>query len=461
MKKNCFKALFAAVMFLSCSAPQLRQDAIISGIAWFDDRGEEVNAHASCVVEENGVYYLFGEAHTDDNNEYKGINCYSSTDLINWKFENQVLGLQPDGLLGPGRVGERAKVMRSPLTGEYVMFLHTDDMKYMDPHVGYAVCDRIDGDYRFMGELNHGDSYIRRWDLSVFQDSDGTGYLLTHEGNIYRLAPDYRSVDSVLVEELVPGGEAPVMLKRAGRYYWTFSGKTSWERNDNFYLTATSLAGPWERKGLFCPEGKTTWNSQGAFALPVVAGLDTMFVYMGDRWSFPKQESAATYVWQPLTVGDGEISIPEFQSAWRVDFERAEWETVEPAIRRGAASSVFGKGEWEQTDEGFRSREAGVQLSATVKGRRIALFGISEPHSGYAKVTINDGEGTEVLSTIVDFYSQYRTEGLKLLSPELPRGKYQVTVEVLGSWAESYTKSGKHFGSDDSYVYVTDFGSVR
>lgn len=453
-----FLSLLAGLM--SCvSVP--KNDAVISGIAWWDNNGEEVNAHASCVVEDNGVFYLFGEAHTDDNNEYTGINCYSSTDLVNWTFENKVLGVQPDGLLGPGRVGERAKVMKCPSTGEYVMFMHTDDMKYMDPHVGYAVCDRIDGDYKFMGELKYKDSYIRRWDLSVFQDQDGTGYVLTHEGNIYRLAEDYRSVDSILVEELVPGGEAPVMLKDKGRYYWIFSEKTSWERNDNYYLSATSLAGPWERKGLLCPEGKTTWNSQSAFALPVVSGVDTMYVYMGDRWSYPKQGSAATYVWQPLTIGDGEISIPEYQSAWRLNKESATWEAVESDIKRGVASSVFSVGEWELTDNGFRSSEAGARLSATIKGRQVALYGISEPHSGYAEVTIRDNKGVEVLSTVVDFYSQYRTEGLKLLSPILPKGNYQITVEVLGTWAESYTKSGKHFGSDDSYVYVTDFGSIK
>ena len=42
-------------------------------------------------------------------------------------------------------------------------------------------------------------------------------------------------------------------------------------------------------------------------------------MFMGDRWSFPKQNSAATYIWQPLQVDGHKISIPEFQEAWKID----------------------------------------------------------------------------------------------------------------------------------------------
>ena len=39
----------------------------------------------------------------------------SSSDLTNWQFERVVLPVQKDGILGPNRVGERAKVMKCPL----------------------------------------------------------------------------------------------------------------------------------------------------------------------------------------------------------------------------------------------------------------------------------------------------------------------------------------------------------
>ena len=125
------------------------EKVVNNGIPWFDDRGEIVNAHGACIVEENGRYYLFGEYKSDKSNAFPGFSCYSSDDLVNWKFERVVLPMQPSGILGPNRVGERVKVMKCPSTGEYVMYMHADDMNYKDPHIGYATCSTIAGEYKF------------------------------------------------------------------------------------------------------------------------------------------------------------------------------------------------------------------------------------------------------------------------------------------------------------------------
>lgn len=42
-------------------------------------------------------------------------------------------------------------------------------------------------------------------------------------------------------------------------------------------------------------------------------------MFMGDRWSYPHQASAATYVWLPLTVKGEKISIPEYRQCWDVN----------------------------------------------------------------------------------------------------------------------------------------------
>ena len=62
------------------------EKVVNNGIPWFDDRGEIVNAHGACIVEENGRYYLFGEYKSDKSNAFPGFSCYSSDDLVNWKF---------------------------------------------------------------------------------------------------------------------------------------------------------------------------------------------------------------------------------------------------------------------------------------------------------------------------------------------------------------------------------------
>lgn len=277
-------------------------DKIIhNGIPWFDEQGNIINAHGACIVEDGGRYWLFGEYKSDTSNAFPGFGCYSSTDLVNWKFERVVLPVQKDGILGPNRVGERVKVMKCPKTGEFVMLMHADDMKYNDPYIGVATCKTINGDYELQGPILFNGKPIKRWDMGTFQDTDGKGYLLIHHGPIYRLSNDYRSVEAEVAH--VEGmGESPAMFKKNGIYYLLTSNLTSWERNDNYYFTASSIEGPWERHGLFCPEGTLTHNSQSTFVFPLKQGNDTIPMYMGDRWSYPHQASAATYVWLPLQV---------------------------------------------------------------------------------------------------------------------------------------------------------------
>ena len=277
------------LLFATCSAHGAVQensmDAIHSGVAWYDDRGAMVSAHGAGIIKEGGRFYLFGEFKRDHSNEFNGFSCYSSADLMNWKFENIALPVQKDGRLGPNRVGERPKVMKCPKTGVFVMFMHSDDINYKDPAVGYATSPTINGTYTFHGPLLHGGKPVKKWDMGVFQDDDGTGYLITHSGSLYQLADDYQSVVKQVVKDMTHGSEAPAIFKRDGLYYWLGSDLSSWERNDNFYFTSKSLTGPWEKQGIFAPEGKLTWNSQTTFVLPITGAETTTFLFMGDRWA--------------------------------------------------------------------------------------------------------------------------------------------------------------------------------
>ena len=78
------------------------------------------------------------------------------------KADRIIRDFQPDGILGPNRVGERVKVMKCPKTGEYVMFMHADDMGYKDPYIGYATCKTIDGDYQLQGPLLYQGKPVKR-----------------------------------------------------------------------------------------------------------------------------------------------------------------------------------------------------------------------------------------------------------------------------------------------------------
>lgn len=423
-----------------------RNKAITSGVAWFDQNNKEVNAHGGCIVKEGDKYYLFGEYKSDTINAFSGFSCYSSHDLINWTFERIVLPAQKDGLLGPKRIGERVKVMKCPSTGEFVMYMHCDDMKYNDPHVGYATCNTINGDYQFRGDLPYDGKYIRKWDLGTFQNNDGKGYLLTHEGYIYELSSDYKSVTNVIVSDVVKGGESPAMFRHKGLYYWLFSNKTSWERNDNYYLTAESLSGPWVNKGTFAPEGSLTWNSQCSFVLPVSQGTDTLNIYMGDRWSFPKQGSAATQVWQPIELNDEGLLISEFHENWYLN-PNNQYIPFDLNLKHHK-ESVSGYL--------FVSDKKGANITVAIKGKQIGIKGLSDNTGGYARIIVKNSKGEEIINTITDFYSKVEVSSLKFLSPELPEDDYTVSVEVLGEHGVWFKKDGTGFGSTNDYVKIKD-----
>lgn len=435
-----------------CSAQNMEK-VIRNGMPWFDDHGNIVNAHGACIVEEKGRYYLFGEWKSDESNAFPGFSCYSSDDLVNWKFERVVLTVQPDGILGPNRVGERVKVMKCPSTGEFVMFMHADDMGYKDPYIGYATCKTINGEYQLQGPLLYQGKPVQRWDMGTFQDTDGKGYLLIHHGPIYRLSDNYRSIE-MEVAHVKGSGESPAMFKKDGIYYMLYSNLTSWGKNDNFYFTAPKIEGPWTKQGLFCPEGTLTYNSQSTFVFPLKRGNDTIPMFMGDRWSYPHQASAATYVWMPMQVNGTKLSIPEYWQCW--DFNTLKPVDILRKGKRVSMKNIKPAVGWTENRGCFVSNAKGSVLAVPFRGTHVAVVGKSDCHSGYARVSVLNAKKDTVYSSLVDFYSKYSEKAIRIMTPEMEKGNYTLLVEVTGIKPVWTDKSKTIYGSDNTFVTIDD-----
>lgn len=449
--------LISLVSLIMSTANAQKQTAIYSGVPWFDNKGNTVSAHGANIVKENGTYYLFGERHEDGTNAFAGFNCYSSKDLYNWKFERIALPVQPEGKLGPVRIGERPKVMKCPSSGEFIMFMHADTLGYKDQFTGYATAKKITGPYTFRGPLLFNGKPIKKWDMGTFQDKDGSGYVLLHGGDIYKLNDDYKSISEQVCKAFEKGFESPAIFKKDSLYYFLGSDLTGWERNDNYYFSSTSLNGPWMKRGFVAPPGTLTWNSQTTFVLPIQGSKETTFMFMGDRWSFPKQNSAATYIWQPLTVDGHNISIPEFKEAWKMDQKTGAVSTVTVKGKTITATDqqIIYTGNWMQDTLAVKSSgEKGASFSFTVKGTQVGIYGLARPDGGYANVSIRDSKGKTVFTSLIDLYSKYPAVLLKFISPVYKKDDYTVTVTVLGErwwWKE---KSGRLSGSRGDVVSV-------
>lgn len=460
MKLRCLSIL--VIIITACSQNQVQNyQSIISGIPWYTENGDNVSAHGANIIKEGDKYYLFGEYKNNENNQFEGFSCYSSIDLYNWKFESIAMPSNKSGRLsGAECIGERPKVMKCPSTNEFIMYMHADSNGYRNPAVEYAVAEKITGPYEYKGKLMFGDTYVRRWDMGTFQDDDGTGYIIMHHGDIYKLAEDYKSiVEHTLKYDKKLRAESPAVFKHNETYYWIGSGLTGWERNDNHYFTAKSLTGPWTDKGSVAPEGTLTWNSQSSYVFSVVGSKTTTYIYMGDRWSFPKQQSTATYIWQPILFNGAEISMPEYHESWTIDVETGEWRDVplKPVYEiLYNDKRVSYEGDWKDAKgDNIKSRRAKTKdasISIPFNGTQIAIRGVASIDCGYGHIVIENSKGETVHDTWVDMYSNKTVEGLQYLSPKLPEGEYVLTFSPTEShwyWVE---KSGKKWGSKDTFV---------
>lgn len=454
----------ACILFLIHTSLVLAQlpgktDAIYSGTPWLDQNGAIVSAHGANIIKENGKFYLFGEAHSDTSNAFAGFNCYSSKDLYNWKWERLALPVQKSGKLGPKRVGERAKVMKCPKTGEYILYMHADSLTYKDQFVGYATSKTITGPYQFQGPLLFNDKPIRKWDMGTFQDKDGSGYILIHGGEIYKLGDDYKTVVEQVNKNMTTGFESPTMFRKDNLYYLIGAHLTSWERNDNYYYTSSSIMGPWTSRGLIAPEGSLTWNSQSTFVLPIEGTKDTTYVFMGDRWSFPKQASSATYVWQPLLVSGTSVSMPAYQEAWKINTATGQATPFEinGTLIENTDKRIQYMGKWnhlngENIISESKSDDKNGSFSMQFSGSRITLYSYVGTENGYARVVLSDKKGKPLLSSLIDLYSKSPLSTPVFVSPLLKKGNYTLTVYVTGERPNWSDKRKSDYGSTGNFV---------
>lgn len=106
-----------------------------------------------------------------------GVSCYSSKDLLNWKFEGIVLPAVKDDEkhdLHPSKVLERPKVIYNEKTKKFVMWAHVESADYSKACAGVAVSDSPTGTFTYVGSFRPNGAMSR--DQTVFVDDNGKAY---------------------------------------------------------------------------------------------------------------------------------------------------------------------------------------------------------------------------------------------------------------------------------------------
>lgn len=333
--KYCYTILFA----FSLQAGIAQQENIFEpGHVWNDMNGNPINAHGGGILFHNDTYYWYGEikkgktwlAPGQDGDNYrvpaKGISCYSSKDLLHWKYEGIALSAttgDPAYDLDSSKTIERPKVIYNDKTGKFVMWMHVDTREYSYSQAGVAVSDRPQGPFHYQGSVKPNGAMVG--DMTLFLDDDGKAYqFFSSEHNatmhVVLLSDDYTSHTNIEKRIMIKEYRAaPAVFKYNQKYYLISSGSTGRAANAALYAVSDSLFGDWRLYDSPCvgPGADSTFQSQSTYVLPV-QGKQAAFIFLADRWNKRNLEDSR-YVWLPLIVTDKKPQI-RWLDQWDMSF---------------------------------------------------------------------------------------------------------------------------------------------
>lgn len=330
------------------------------GNLWLDTNGNIINAHGGGILYHEGIYYWYGEHRPERGfTTERGVTCYSSYDLYNWKYEGIVLSVVEDETspIEKGCIIERPKVIYNAKTGKFVMYFHLElkGQGYKAAHVAVAISESPTGAYQFLknGRVNpqkwplnmsetqqsskskpsdFNEWWTPQWmkaikdglfvrrdfasgqmsrDMTLFVDDDHKAYhIYSSEDNltlhIAELTEDYLNYTGKYIR-IEPGGhnEAPAIFKKDGHYFMITSGCTGWTPNAARLLVADNIMGEWTLLPNPCKDkdADLTFHSQSTYILPVQGKKDS-FIFMADRW-IPNNLMDSRYIWLPVLFENG------------------------------------------------------------------------------------------------------------------------------------------------------------
>lgn len=326
MKKKIILLLIQVAFLIGCQATGHK--GVPQGAPWRDTDGNIINAHGGGVLYHEGTYYWYGEYKKGETTllpgqnwecyrtDITGVSCYSSKDLLNWKYEGLVLKSTPEDIhsdLYPSNVLERPKVIYNKKTGKFVMWMHIDSADYSKACAGVAVCEKPNGEFKYLGSSRIHNTMSR--DQTVFVDDDERAYhIFSSEDNatlyICELTDDYLDHKNVYTRNFVNKyREAPAIFKRKNKYYLLTSGCSAWDPNEAEYAIADSILGEWTSMGNPCrgENADKTFYGQSTYILPV-AGKRDSYISMFDKWNKTDLENSR-YIWLPISFKDEEMYI--------------------------------------------------------------------------------------------------------------------------------------------------------
>lgn len=393
-----------------------------------------------------GVHYKEAETYRNDpsvtqaRNNFVAVTCYSSTDAVNWTFENDVLTREEVdkhertywlGRLGVAYVKELKK---------YAMFVQHGNgvlIAIADSPTGPFVWHQKISMKEMIGTPNTGDQ-------TVFTDDDGKSYLVYSYGQgrnkiyVSEIGVKDGMVNLLDCTKIFQGAgrEGNCMFKYEGKYYMFASNLYGWDASLAYYLVADNVRGPYfptnETLVLKGVEDDYAHITQTGFFFSVKGSKQETIVYCGDRWADFAGNGLGYNQWVPLSFKD---SVPYFNSlsSWNLNEKTGEWKVADD-------NNFVKNGSFEADRKAIPSQVKPVQTELTgwtttvIKGNNISLDSNSSPVLNHANTTeerkIVIGERSLNISDKVNFKRKVSQIIRSTPFVELKDGLYTLTAKV-------------------------------
>ena len=349
LKKKLFAIIYGIVIFYSSlpniSSLQLQQsnDLIVNDRFWKDTNGNFIYSQGGGVFKFGDTYYWYGVHYKgaetyaqkpdgkNSDTSFVSITCYSSKDLVNWKFENDVLTPNSKGWIEAGWVG-RMGVAYCPKTKLYVLVTQHDD------NVLFATCDTPNGNFEVKNRQHQIENVVKTGtgDQTIFIDDDGQAYLIfcnqSGRGNQYVAKlreSDFLEVEPAVMIKKGEGREGNCMFKYKGKYYFCASDLHGWNSSHSYYMVADNIFGPYSDWAVM--EGSDddfSHVTQTGFFYTIQGSKQDTVLFCGDRWSDFAGNGLGYNQWVPLTVDGNSVKFNSV-SEFHINAETGEWKVGE------------------------------------------------------------------------------------------------------------------------------------
>jgi hypothetical protein len=413
--------------------------------------------------------YLNNPSVTYPNATFESVTCYSSTDLVNWISEGNVLTKDEISRVPKTWVG-RLGVAYIATLKKYAMFVQHGNQVLITtadtPNGAFEWHQRINME-PMIGTSNTGDQ-------TVFTDEDtGKSYLVYSYGRgrnkIYlsEIGVKNGKVNLLDCTEIFKGEsrEGNCMFKYRGKYYMYASNIYGWDGSLAYYLVADNISGPYlPTNKMLVTNGSAddyAHISQTGFFVNVKGSKTETVIFCGDRWADFAGNGLGYNQWCPLSF---EGKTPYFNSlnSWNLNIETGAWKVADD-------NDFVKNGSFEADRKRIPSVVKPVQMqltgwkTAVITGNQISLDSLTSPTLNHfnrtAERKIVIGEKSLNVSDKVNFQRKINQIITSTTPVQLVDGRYKLTAKIKNNGRfknlEMYAVSGgkrftRHFEKESN-----------